>query len=228
MSAMTDTEMRPSLLSALTVDRGFFMREASRVPICCRADRMSVGGGRSTHPTGIVMSMHAKHQIAPASSEGIYPFKKLPVQLGFPARTDFKIVYNSKGSATAVMALREFPRLSRICRVSGHLLPYRCGHTRQLAAGIHVYDPLFLGLIKHCCEPSVFFDTDEMRIWALLDIKKGDRLTMDFATTEDKLLRQFACSCRCSKCRGWILGYDESPNTSGEKFFKHWHRRNSG
>ncbi len=49
--------------------------------------------------------------------------------------------------------------------------------------------------------------------------KKGDRLTMDFAATEDKLLRQFACRCGCPCCRGWVIGYDESPNANGEQFF---------
>jgi hypothetical protein len=174
------------------------------------------------------MRAHAKRKMSPSLSEGIYPFEELPVRLGFPAKGDFKIVYNSRGSATGVMALREFSRLSRICRVSGHLLPYRCRNTRQLAAEIHVYDPWFLGLIKHSCDPSVFLDTSEMQIWALVDIKIGDLLTMDFAATEEKLLRQFACRCRCSKCRGWILGYDESPNANGAQFFKHWHRQSIG
>lgn len=171
------------------------------------------------------MSAHAKQEIIPSPSDGIYPSWQLPVRMGFPAKAEFEIVYNSKGTATAVRALREFPRLSRICRFSGHMLPYRCWNTRQLAAGIHVYDAVFLGLIKHCCDPTVFLDMSEMRIWALKDIRKGDQLTMDLASTEDKLLRQFECRCRCSKCRGWILGYNESPNASGERFLQHWHRR---
>lgn len=171
------------------------------------------------------MSTHARQEFIPPPCDGIYPSRQLPVRMGFPAKADFEIVYDSKGSATSVMALREFPRLSRICRVSGHLLPYRCYNTRQLATGIHVYDPLFLGLITHCCDPSVFLDLSEMRIWALQDIKKGDRLTMDFASTEDKMLRQFECRCRVAKCRGWILGYDESPDACGERFLRHWHRR---
>ena len=168
------------------------------------------------------MTAHVDPSITPASSNGIYPFAELPLRLGFPSKDDFEIIHNARHSAIAVAALREFPRLTRICRVSGHLLPYRCRHTRQMAPGIHVYDPLFCGLLNHSCDPSVFLDMSEMRLWALKDIKKGDRLTMDFAATEDKLRRQFACRCGCPCCRGWITGYDESPNAEGELFFQRW------
>ncbi|MHC8368554.1 SET domain-containing protein [Pseudomonas sp. ZT5P21] len=170
------------------------------------------------------MRTHADPGIPPPSN-GIYPFKELPVHRGFPSKDDFQIIYDARQSAIAVAALREFHRLSRICRVSGHLLPYRCRHTRQMAPDIHFYDPLFCGLLDHSCDPNVFIDMSELRLWALKDIKKGDRLTMDLAATEDKLQRQFACHCGCPCCRGWICGYAESPNANGEQFFKHWHRR---
>lgn len=157
--------------------------------------------------------------------DGVYPFAELPVRLGFPSRADFDIIDNANGSAAAVVALRDFPRVSRICRASGHLLPYRCRHTRQLARGIHVYDPRFCGLLRHSCDPNVFLDMSELWLWALKDIKKGEHLTMDYAATEDKLLRQFACRCGSSDCRGWITGYDEPPNADGQLFLQHWRRR---
>lgn len=157
--------------------------------------------------------------------DGVYPFAELPVRLGFPSRADFDIIDNANGSAAAVVALRDFPRVSRICRASGHLLPYRCRHTRQLARGIHVYDPRFCGLLRHSCDPNVFLDMSELWLWALKDIKKGEQLTMDYAATEDKLLRQFACRCGSSDCRGWITGYDEPPNADGQLFLQHWRRR---
>ncbi|MGO4310561.1 SET domain-containing protein-lysine N-methyltransferase [Pseudomonas sp. KB_15] len=157
--------------------------------------------------------------------QGIYPFVALPVHLGFPSLDDFEILTNDKGTAKAAVALREFPRISRICRVSGHLLPYRCRNTRQLAPGVHVYDPRFCGLLRHSCDPNVFLDMSELWLWALKDIQKGDWLSMDYAATEDKLLRQFACRCGSYNCRGWITGYDESPNADGQRFLKRWRRR---
>ncbi|RON18490.1 lysine methyltransferase [Pseudomonas brassicacearum] len=171
------------------------------------------------------MKSHPVHQTSEHPPDGVYPFKELPVSLGFPSLADFKIIYNADGSAVAVAALREFPRISRICRVSGHLLPYRTRHTRQLASGIHVFDPRFSGLLRHSCDPNVFFDMSELWLWALKDIKKGDSLTMDFAATEDKLLRQFACQCASPECRGWITGYDEPPNADGQLFYHHLRRR---
>ncbi|KQV20639.1 lysine methyltransferase [Pseudomonas sp. Root329] len=171
------------------------------------------------------MKTQTLHGTLAQPPDGIYPFAELPVRLGFPSTADFEIIDNTHGSAAAVAVLRDFPRISRICRASGHLLPYRCRHTRQLARGIHVYDPRFCGLLRHSCDPNVFLDMSELWLWALKDIKKGDRLTMDYASTEDKLLRQFACQCGSFDCRGWITGYDESPNADGQLFLQHWRRR---
>ncbi|VVQ00246.1 hypothetical protein PS918_04087 [Pseudomonas fluorescens] len=156
---------------------------------------------------------------------GVYPSAELPLSLGFPSLADFEILTNSAGKPVAAVALREFPRISRICRVSGHLLPYRCRHTRQLAPGVHVFDPRFCGLLRHSCDPNAYLDLSELWLWALKDIHKGDRLTMDYAATEDKVLRQFACRCRSYNCRGWITGYDEPPNTDGQEFLKLWRRQ---
>jgi len=160
-----------------------------------------------------------------APPQGVYPFVELPLHLGFPSLADFEILSNDKGTPKAIAALREFPRISRICRVSGHLLPYRSRHTRQLAPDVHVYDPRFCGLLRHSCDPNVFLDMSELWLWALKDIQKGDWLSMDYAATEDKLLRQFACHCGSYNCRGWITGYDESPNADGQLFLQQWRRQ---
>lgn len=161
-------------------------------------------------------------------TRGIYPYAGLPLRLKFPSSEDFEIVCNKGGSDKEVAALREFPRISRMCRISGHLLPYRSRHTRQLAPGIHLHDPHFCGLLGHSCDPNVFIDMSELWIWALKDIKKGDRLNMDFAATEARLQRQFACRCGCYNCRGWIVGYEEIPNAEGARFLEHWRRLTLG
>lgn len=172
------------------------------------------------------MNIHAMTQSAPRDTEGIYPFAGLPVRLGFPARADFEIIHDAHGSPVAVAARREFLQSRRMCRVSGQLLPYRCRQTRQMLTGIHIYDPRFCGLIEHACDPNVFLDMSELWLWALKDIHRGERLTMDYAATEDKLLHQFACSCGAKRCRGWITGYDEPPSIEGYHFLQRW--RHSG
>ena len=171
------------------------------------------------------MNSHAVHARHAGDTPGIYPFAGLPVRLGFPASDDFEIIHDDDGT-DAVIAHREFLRITRMCRVSGQVLPYRCRQTRQLQTGLHLYDPRFCGLLEHSCNPNVFLDMSELWLWALKDIHRGERLTMDFAATEDKLLRQFACHCGSSHCRGWITGYDEPPNREGQQFLQR--RRHAG
>ncbi|WP_423204302.1 SET domain-containing protein-lysine N-methyltransferase [Pseudomonas kribbensis] len=161
----------------------------------------------------------------PRDTEGIYPFMGLPVRLGFPSRADFEVIHDARGTPCAVVARREFLRITRMCRVSGQLLPYRCRQTRQLQAGIHIYDPRFCGLLEHSCDPNVFIDMSELWLWAVRDIQPGERLTMDYTATEDKLLRQFACGCGSAHCRGWITGYDEPPSLEGQRYLKSWLRQ---
>ncbi|UUT11879.1 lysine methyltransferase [Pseudomonas zeae] len=172
------------------------------------------------------MNIHAMAQSSPRDTEGIYPFAGLPVRLGFPASTDFEIIHDAHASPMGVAARREFLQSHRMCRVSGQLLPYRCRQTRQMLTGIHMYDPRFCGLIEHACDPNVFLDMSELWLWALKDIHRGERLTMDYAATEDKLLHQFACGCGANRCRGWITGYDEPPSIEGQHFLQRW--RHSG
>ncbi|UVK87599.1 lysine methyltransferase [Pseudomonas sp. B21-051] len=167
------------------------------------------------------MNNQAHQHNIPRDAPGIYPFAGLPVRLGFPSTEDFEIVQDHHGHAT-VVARRAFLRITRMCRVSGQLLPYRCRQTRQLLTGIHLYDPRFCGLLEHACDPNVFLDMSELWLWALRDIQPGERLTIDFAATEDRLLQQFACTCDSPRCRGWITGYDEPPSIKGQHFLQHW------
>jgi len=168
------------------------------------------------------MNNQAMGRHPPRDTEGIYPFAGLPVRLGFPSWEDFQIIYDEHGMATAVIARREFLRISRMCRVSGQVLPYRCRHTLQLQTGIHVYDPRFCGVLEHACDPNVFLDMSELWLWALKDIHSGERLSIDYASTEAKLLHQFACDCGSARCRGWITGYDEPPTPEGQAFLQRW------
>jgi len=50
---------------------------------------------------------------------------------------------------------------------------------------------------------------------ATRDVAPGDYLSLDYAMTEDRLARQFACGCGASNCRAWILGRKELPTVEG-------------
>jgi hypothetical protein len=99
------------------------------------------------------MNNQAHQHHIPRDAPGIYPFAGLPVRLGFPSSEDFEIVQHDDGRIV-VVARRAFLRITRMCRVSGQLLPYRCRQTRQLLAGIHLYDPRFCGLLELYLRPE--------------------------------------------------------------------------
>ncbi|MCU1751373.1 lysine methyltransferase [Pseudomonas sp. 6D_7.1_Bac1] len=170
------------------------------------------------------MKPQAQDKARPLPHECIYPYEGLSTRQGYPSRTDFTVIQTNDGRGAAITALRDYLRISRICRVSGLLTHTRQLHTLQLIPGIHVYDPFFSGLLLHSCDPNVFLDMSEMWLWALKDITPGSVLCMDYASTEDKLMHQFACQCGSPGCRGWITGYDDPPNAEGQKFLQYWHR----
>lgn len=109
--------------------------------------------------------------------------------------------------------------------MSGLLVSRRRLHTLQILPDVHMYDPRFAGLLLHSCNPNVFLDMSELWLWSLARIDEGDCLTMDYASTEQKLYRQFACRCGSYNCHGWITGYDEPPNEQGMTFLRHWRRQ---
>jgi len=56
-------------------------------------------------------------------------------------------------------------------------------------------------------------------------IAAGAWLTLDYASTEDVLFRQFACQCGELNCRGWITGSQEPLNAEGQAFMAQWRMR---
>ena len=91
-----------------------------------------------------------------------------------------------------------------VARMAGITVPYILQHTLQISPFLHLYDPHFTGLLLHSCNPLVTLDMNKLEVWALQDIEKGDALTMDYAQTEDKLFKQFPCSCGAINCRKWV------------------------
>ncbi len=97
----------------------------------------------------------------------------------------------------------------------------------QLSPRIHLYDGWFCGLLRHSCNPNVFLDTTYLELWTVQSIPADAPLTLDYASTEDALFRQFACQCGELNCRGWITGSHESLSTEGQAFMTRWreHKR---
>jgi hypothetical protein len=101
-------------------------------------------------------------------------------------------------------------------RFTGVIGPEIRQHTLQVDAHRHIADTRFIGFLSHACEPNCRLDMERFELVALRDIAAGALLTIDYAATEDRLYRQFACHCGAARCRGWITGRAEGPNLEGQ------------
>lgn len=147
---------------------------------------------------------------------GIYPSSDLKVEDGYPSFDTFQIIQTQDGRGAGVRVLKAFARGRRMARVSGQITAFCRLHTLQINAHTHLYDPHFSGLLLHSCDPNVRLDMAGFELWSLRDIAAGEMLTMDYASTEDVLMRQFECHCGAPNCRRWITGAKELPNDSGQ------------
>lgn len=60
--------------------------------------------------------------------------------------------------------------------------------------------------IGHSCEPNAWFEG--LDVVARRRIKKGEEITLDFATFHNEQMPDFECSCGEPECRGTITGRD--------------------
>lgn len=93
-------------------------------------------------------------------------------------------------------------------------------HTLQISPSLHIHDPNFIGYLIHNCNPNTVLDMQGKRLYCIKDIKKSEQLTMDYATTEDVLSRQFACLCDAPNCRMWVTGRSEKVSEDGAFYLK--------
>jgi hypothetical protein len=173
------------------------------------------------------MKTQAMDKAKTAVSDCLYPFKTLLAEHGYPSSEHFQVMQASTGTPAGVQTRKDLDGRVRIARVSGYAVNERRPHTLQLSARIHLYDSWFCGLLRHSCNPNVFFDTTYLELWTLQPIATGTRLTLDYASTEDALFRQFACQCGELNCRGWITGSQEALSAEGQAFMAEWreHKR---
>lgn len=91
-------------------------------------------------------------------------------------------------------------------------------HSIQIGPDQHLLDLDFVGYLLHSCAPNCMLDLKDMRVVALEDIDAHQFLTIDYAATEDRLYRQFACACGAPTCRGWVTGRRETPDDDGARW----------
>jgi len=126
---------------------------------------------------------------------------------------DFPCNVLSDGTGDFLIASRDITAGTLVIKEEGTILSNPTMHTVQIRDGVHVDLPGSIRLTNHSCGSSmnVRFDTFEDppggQLVALKDIKAGERLVFDYATTEWDMSSPFDCVCKTSDCRGRIVGF---------------------
>ncbi len=124
-----------------------------------------------------------------------------------------------------VRARRAFAPGAVMHRFAGVVGERICQHSLQVDAGRHISGTRFIGYLSHGCAPNAGLDMAAFTLVARRDIAAGEVVTIDYAETEDRLHRQFACHCGAADCRGWITGRAEQPNDEGRAWLEEHDRR---
>ncbi|MBL8554961.1 MAG: SET domain-containing protein-lysine N-methyltransferase [Phenylobacterium sp.] len=103
---------------------------------------------------------------------------------------------------------------------TGEIGPEISQHSLQVDETNHIADTEFIGYLSHACAPNCRLDMRAFQLVALKDMPAGELLTIDYAATEDRLFRQFACHCGAPQCRRWVTGRAEPPNVEGQAHLK--------
>lgn len=139
--------------------------------------------------------------------------KMYPAHFGnnplFPKSTDFELITKDDHSGKGIITYRNFKKGELLAKLAGELIHDIRQHSLQIDETTHLYDTYFCGYFLHSCEPNISVDMQNLTAHALRPIKANEFLYMDYAETEEKLYRQFPCSCGSIQCRGWVTGYNQ-------------------
>jgi hypothetical protein len=128
---------------------------------------------------------------------------------------DFVVEDRGDGKGLGVYTLRPYVRGELIAVASGEIVGEQRLHTFQITPDSHLYDPEFTGCLLHSCDPNAIINPAKRTVTALRDIRAGEAVTVDYAHTEDRLVKQFACMCGSPSCRRWIMGRKEEITPEG-------------
>jgi SET domain-containing protein len=144
----------------------------------------------------------------------IYPYD-LDLDAGYPSRSSFVVKKQDSDMGYGVYSKKRIERGSMVARFTGRIVHTVVQHSLQINPTTHILDTHFAGFLLHSCNPNVILDMSDFTIWALRDIDENEALTMDYASTEDILFKQFQCLCNSENCRHWITGRKERVNEEG-------------
>ncbi len=146
------------------------------------------------------------------------PARQIATSPSTPTQPQFVIRNCGDSRENGVFTTQAFERSELIATLSGSLVSHRELHTLQISSDLHLHDPGFVGLFLHSCSPNVSVNMQQLEVHALRDISPGEALSMDYASTEEILYRQFPCLCDAPSCRKWITGSHEPINEEGIRY----------
>ncbi len=79
--------------------------------------------------------------------------------------------------------------------------------TVQIEADKHItLQPEYLQYINHSCSPNAFFDTTNLVLVCVKEIKQGDEISFFYPSAEWDMEQPFACRCQAANCHKYIQG----------------------
>jgi uncharacterized protein len=103
-----------------------------------------------------------------------------------------------------LVAARDFPAGRVMFRFGGIATPELTQHSLRAGLRSHIHDPWVMGVTAHSCEPNVYVDMSTLSFVALREVRAGEKITMHYMQTEDRLYKPFDCKCGAPTCEGRI------------------------
>lgn len=138
--------------------------------------------------------------------------------LGSPDASDALAICLTEQLGLGVQALTDVTRGSVLDNFSGDIGPEITQHSLQVRPGQHISGTRFIGYLSHGCDPNCRLDMESFELVTLREISAGELLTIDYASTEDRLHVQFPCHCGADSCRQWITGRLDPVSAEGERY----------
>ena len=88
----------------------------------------------------------------------------------------------------------------------------------QISANKHLLDNTVIYL-NHSCDPNIIINVDEMKLYALRDIEKGEALYFFYPSTDWDLDCPFNCFCNSKQCLKVIKGAKYLSDTLLNQYF---------
>jgi uncharacterized protein len=116
------------------------------------------------------------------------------------------------GSLPAAVATADIDAGEIVIAFGGRCVPREAQDTTHRA--LQIEERLFLqgddgvaDAVLHSCDPSCVVSSSTVLV-AARDLRAGDTITYDYATTQGTDDDEFECSCGTAMCRGKVTGHD--------------------